>query len=200
MLAERTGNLRGVQRDWTGLSVGSVTIVWNSDSTQGKRPELGSGRRAPAKPGRKPKTESRASEIRQKLLAWKQAPQSQRISLRALAVQLGTSHQLLSVYLKGLYNWQKKDFERRAKAIRTIAWAEKRHMTAWEQSQVKSLEEAASRCMMESVLVSTLKRYEAELRKWETRDSLTRSELKFVRIIAQHGVPIAQKLLKKHQI
>jgi len=41
----------------------------------------------PVKPerGRKPKEESRAEELRQALLAWKQTPEDLRPSLRALA-------------------------------------------------------------------------------------------------------------------
>src|ERR1700730_1729737 len=47
--------------------------------------------------GRKPKQESRSAELRQKLIEWKQTPESSRPSLRALARELGTSHQLLTV-------------------------------------------------------------------------------------------------------
>lgn len=68
-------------------------------------------------------------------------------------------------------------------------------MTPWEESQVKALEGAAFRCMMESVLASALKRYEAQSRE-KKRGSLTRNELRFVKMLAQHGVPMAQKLLK----
>lgn len=50
--------------------------------------------------GRKPKWESRALEFYGRLARWKQSPESSRPSLRALARELGTSHQLLSHYLK----------------------------------------------------------------------------------------------------
>lgn len=123
--------------------------------------------------GRKPSSESRSAEIRQRLLEWKQTPEWQRISLRELAVELGTSHQLLSVYLKGLNNWQERDYERRAEAIRNLAKAENRYLTPWEESQAKALEGAAFRCMVESLLASALKRYSTELREWEQKSSLT---------------------------
>lgn len=55
-----------------------------------------------ARRGRKPAGESRAAEIRARLAAWKQTPEQERISLRTLAAELGTSHQLLSFYLRGL--------------------------------------------------------------------------------------------------
>jgi hypothetical protein len=59
--------------------------------------------------GRKTKQESRADEFRQRLLAWKQIPESLRPSLRELARELGTSHQLLEHYLGGLEKWQHKE-------------------------------------------------------------------------------------------
>ena len=52
--------------------------------------------------GRKPKTESRADEFRQRLVIWKHTPEFSRPSLRELARQLGTSHQMLNHLLKGL--------------------------------------------------------------------------------------------------
>jgi hypothetical protein len=110
-------------------------------------------------------------------------------------VQLGTSHQLLSFYSKGLNDWQKKDYQRRAKAIRDHAAAENRFMTAWEESQVKALERAAFCCMIDSVLQSTLKRLEGSARA----GTLSRRELRVVNFLAQRGVLIAQKILKKRQ-
>ncbi len=151
------------------------------------------------KRGRKPASESRAAEIRAKLLAWKQTPEPQKSSLRTLAARLGTSHQLLSVYLKGLNNWQKKDYQNRAATIRNLARAENRDMTSWEQSQVATLERLSFRCAIESVLTSTLKQYEAEFQEKE-RTGLTRNELKIVRMLAQHGSRMAQKLIEKRQI
>ena len=47
--------------------------------------------------GRKPKQESRSAEFRQILMAWKQTPEALRPSLRELARELGTSHQLLAL-------------------------------------------------------------------------------------------------------
>jgi hypothetical protein len=65
--------------------------------------------------GRKIKQESRAAELRWKLVAWKQTPESSRPSLRALACELGTSHQLLSHYLDGLEQWEYNERYRNAK-------------------------------------------------------------------------------------
>jgi hypothetical protein len=58
------------------------------------------------KRGRKPARESRAPEIRARLTEWKQTPKSFRSSLRTLAAEMGTSHQLLSFYLQRLEKWQ----------------------------------------------------------------------------------------------
>jgi hypothetical protein len=73
--------------------------------------------------GRKPKQEPRAAEFRRRLIQWKQTPESSRLSLRALACELGTSHQLLAFYLKRLEKWQAKEYFHQATEIRTRAHA-----------------------------------------------------------------------------
>ena len=146
---------------------------------------------AKVKRGRKPGGESRAASIRARLVTWRRDPESQRVSLRALAAELGTSHQLLSFYLRGLDDWQRKDYERQAGEIRDQADAENRLMTPWEESQVRSLEREAYLLMIDSVLQPTLKRLEA--------GTLSGRELKVVNFLAQRGVPIAQKILEKHR-
>ena len=57
--------------------------------------------------GRKPKAESRSEELRQALVAWQQMPEGKRPSLRQLARERGTSHQLLSHLLEGLEGWRR---------------------------------------------------------------------------------------------
>lgn len=81
-----------------------------------------------ARRGPKPAGESRAAEIRARLMAWKQTPEQERISLRALAAELGTSHQLLSFYLRGWDKWQIKQTPERAKT-------ENRFLTAEEEAR-----------------------------------------------------------------
>ena len=76
--------------------------------------------------GRKPKAESHAAEIRAKLAAWKQTPEYLRPSLRDLARQMGTSHQLLAHYLRRLEKWQAKECEDKARRLRARAEAENR--------------------------------------------------------------------------
>jgi hypothetical protein len=151
------------------------------------------------KRGRKAASESRSTEIRARLLIWKVTPAPKRSSLRALAAELGTSHQLLSVYLNGLNDWQKVNYRRRADAIRAHAETENRDLTLFEQSQISGLERAAFRCMMDSLLTSSLKRYESEFRRRKIL-KLTRHALKLFTMLAQHGFPRAQKLLEKHRI
>jgi len=73
--------------------------------------------------GRKPKEESQAAELCQRLLIWKQVPESSRTSLRALARNLGVSHQLLRHYVKRLDKWQAEEYWRRARLIRAHAMA-----------------------------------------------------------------------------
>jgi hypothetical protein len=95
--------------------------------------------------------------------------------------------------LKGLNDWQNKDYERRAKAIRDRADAENRSMTPWEESQMKALEHAAFCCMLESVFQPTWKRLEAGAKA----GTLSKQELKLITLLAQGGAPIDQKILQK---
>jgi len=96
--------------------------------------------------GRKPQQESRAEELRQRLIAWKQTPVRSRPSVRALAAELGTSHQLLKHYLDGLEKWKRdKDLERirasaKAKGVPVTLELEKSYL-AW----VKNIEEQQAR-------------------------------------------------------
>ncbi len=121
--------------------------------------------------GRKPKQESRAAEFRHRLIAWKQTPESLRPSLRALACELGTSHQLLKHYLDGLEEWQYEERYRRAKKqseeIPARAKAENRKMTMRESlaarvtpvllDQIESIRQDAKRGSLNPYQVETLK-------------------------------------------
>jgi hypothetical protein len=86
------------------------------------------------------KHESRARELRQRLILWKQAPKSSRPTLRALGRELGEHHQLLGYYLDGLEEWECEERCRRAremahkkaKEIQARAKAENRQMTMQE--------------------------------------------------------------------
>jgi hypothetical protein len=148
------------------------------------------------KRGRKAIGESQASAIRTRLVSWRQTPETSRISLRALASELGTSHQLLAFYLRGLDKWQKTEYQRLAKAIRDRARAENRYMTPWERSQEITLERSALVCMMDEILAPTLKQLEADAKA----GALSKQALKMVVFLARRGVPIAQKILEKRQI
>ena len=78
------------------------------------------------KVGRKHLDQSRANEIRARLTEWKQLLESSRSSLRALARELGTSHQLLGHYLRHWEVWQAKEYQRQANELRRRARAETR--------------------------------------------------------------------------
>jgi hypothetical protein len=110
--------------------------------------------------GRKPKAKSRAAEIRQRLLAWKQIPEALRPSLRELASQLGTSHQLLTHYLQGLDRWQVTEQAKAAReqsiAIRTRAESQSRPLDQIEESAVKFHNLAASWLSIEATLLKNL--------------------------------------------
>jgi DNA-binding transcriptional MocR family regulator len=137
--------------------------------------------------GRKPKQESRAREIRARLLVWKQSPESLRPSLRALAAETGVSHQLLSFYLKGLEEWQYKERYRRAKEeaeeIRGRAKAENREMTLRE-------------CVHAIVTPGLLDQIE-RIRQDAKRGPLHRAQFRMLKLLAKQGFPGAQDVLQK---
>jgi hypothetical protein len=137
--------------------------------------------------GRKPARESRAAEFRQGLIAWQQIPESSRPSLRALACQLGTSHQLLQHYLDGLEEWQYKERCRRAKEkaeeIQARAKAEGREMTIRE-------------CINSIVTPGLLDQIES-MRQDFKRGPLDPHQLKMLKVFAKN-FPEAQELLQKH--
>ena len=117
---------------------------------------------AQGKCGRKPTSQSRATEFRRELIAWKQTPESSRPSLRALACELGTSHQLLTFYLKGLGKWQAKEYWRQAREIRTRAKAENRVLTQWEEQQAHACDRAGVGAMVHSILLDDIERMKEE--------------------------------------
>jgi hypothetical protein len=88
--------------------------------------------------GRKPAHESRATEFRHSLTAWQRTPESSRPSLRALARALGTSHQLLTFYLKRLDQWQANEYWRQVREIRARVRTENRLLTPWEEQQARA--------------------------------------------------------------
>jgi hypothetical protein len=71
---------------------------------------------SPRRGGRKPADESRAEELRERLLKWSYFPASARPSLRVLAKALQTSHQLLSHLLVGLEEWEREKASARIRA------------------------------------------------------------------------------------
>ena len=109
--------------------------------------------------GRKPKTESRAAEFRQRLVTWKQTPEPLRPSLRALARELGTTHQLLSHYLDGLEEWRLgKELQQfranaRAKGVTVTPALEKRYLAWLAKIEARQARGAArmARCVSKHV-------------------------------------------------
>lgn len=138
----------------------------SEDSGRGSRPVR----------GRKPAQESRATEFRRKLMEWKQTPQSSRPSLRALAGELGTSHQLLSFHLKHLDRWQAKEYWHQAREIRARANAEGRPLTQWEDQQARAYDRAGLRITTGQILGDCIERMKMESerrpRSWQEIKSL----------------------------
>lgn len=106
--------------------------------------------------GRKPASESRAAEFRERLAAWNRTPGWPRPSLRALARKLGTSHQLLSHYLKAWDKWEWQECRRRATEIRYRAHSENRPLTPYETSQADAYQHEGTQALYRSVVKTGL--------------------------------------------
>jgi len=119
-------------------------------------------------------------------------PEFSRPSLRALACELGTSHQLLGFYLKNLHKWQSKEYWRRAKEIRAQANAEDRALTQQEEQQVYAYNRAAIRAIAAPMLRQDIKRIKEE----SERRPLCRQEIKALKVLARQ-FPEAQEVLQK---
>jgi hypothetical protein len=147
--------------------------------------------------GKKPKQESRSTEFRRSLIAWKQIPESQRPSLRTLACEFGTSHQLLSHLLNGLEKWQEDERYREAKnrctEIRSRAENEKRPLSRLEEEQIRASDRASARALLGSILLNQIEKIKREA----TRGPLNRLQFKMVMIFAKQGFPGAEELLLK---
>jgi hypothetical protein len=147
--------------------------------------------------GRKPNRESRSAEFRRGLIAWKQIPESQRPSLRALACELGTSHQLLSHLLVGLEKWQGKERYRqaknRSKEIRSRAEVEKRPLSRLEEEQIRASDRASTRALIDSILLNKIE----SIKRKAKRGLLNSHYIKMLKVFARNGFPEAEELLQK---
>jgi hypothetical protein len=133
----------------------------------------------------------KADEIKGRLVAWQQTPESQRPSLRALAAGMGVSHQLLSHHLKGLDDWRikqrKLELDRQSAAIRERAQNENRPLTADEDAQLRAI-------FMEHLRVVT------DPLAWKAIERAAPSNkriAKFVLSRARRGDPRAQEIVDK---
>jgi hypothetical protein len=151
---------------------------------------------APRTRGRKTRQESRSAEFRQRLLIWKQTPEGCRPSLRTLARQMGTSHQLLGHYLIGLEKWRYKELCRRAKAqsdaICARAVAENRGFTPLEEQQIRTCDRTIVQSLVTPYLLDLFDRIKREAK----RGPLDRCQFKTLEMFARRNYPGAQELLQ----
>jgi hypothetical protein len=162
----------------------------------GRSPTL---REAARKRGRKRVGESRASEIRTRLVEWKLIPEPVRISLRALAVEIGTSHQLLSFYLRGLNRWQAWEYRRKANDIRARAEGEGRAMTNAEQAQALACDKRGVYLIdeaLDDILSQTVSSCLIEVKRGT---KLPPSMLSVMRTLARKGDRKAQEVVRVHE-
>ena len=115
--------------------------------------------------GRKRKEDSRATELRQRLVVWQQTPESMRPPLRALARELGTSHALLQHYLRNLGMWEARESWKRSAEIRARATAEGRVLAPWEREQARALDYRGGRLFAVAAFSDSIRRYEQEMER-----------------------------------
>jgi hypothetical protein len=150
--------------------------------------------------GRKLASESRAAEIRARLLGWKRMPETQRMSLRKLAAELGTSHQLLCCYLRGLDEWHRKEqsneWERLAQEISDRAATEQRPLKPWEQTRITAYRRSL-RILLDSVINRAAERVTREMQK-ALKDGNVTEALNLAKLLSRMGSAEAQQLLQMH--
>ena len=146
--------------------------------------------------GRLPKQDSRADEIRERLLAWEEEPESARPSLRSLARDLGTSHQLLNHYLEGLGVWQAKrqceEYCRLKDEIEAREKAEHRWCTAQEDPRVGIY----GRKWVDQMLVVAMEKTLSRWRRQARKKNLTTKQIKVLDGLASMGHKGARKILQ----
>lgn len=121
-------------------------------------------------------------------------PESQRQSLRALATQIGISHQLLSFYLRQWDEWQSREYRRKSREIRAHAKSESRPLTPGEQAQIVAYERAALCSLADSVLSDLLRRLQTKAKLGK----LSRVEFQMAKQLARRGFRKAQEVLQVH--
>jgi hypothetical protein len=153
------------------------------------------GPSATARAGRKRAGESRAAEIRARLAAWRRTPEMQRGSLRALACEMGCSHQLLGFYLRNWDRWQGRECMRESNEIQARANAENRELTAAEWAQIIDYRRASLRCSLRAGMDDKLRKIETEA--WAASFVLPKGTIWVVREVARMGVSRAQAILQR---
>jgi hypothetical protein len=141
--------------------------------------------------GRKTKQESRAAEFRERLVVWKRTPESLRPSLRALARELSTSHQLLQHYLDGLEEWEFKERYQRAKEK-----AQKKAVEIRARAEAEGREMTMRECL-DAMVTPGLHDQIERIRQDARRGPLHPAQFKIVKLWAKQGFPGAQEVVQK---
>jgi hypothetical protein len=132
-------------------------------------------------------------EFRERLAAFKRTPVRLRQSLRAVARELGTSHQLLSHYLNTWDKCEGKEYKRRALQIRAGARAEERDLTPSEEAQARAYDRAAFQAILTSAADSELSKM---LKRVRAGVALSKHEIRFANMLARKGFPKAHKIIQ----
>jgi hypothetical protein len=117
--------------------------------------------------------------------------------VRAVARELGTSHQLLSHYLNTWDKWEGKEYKRHALQIRARAWAENRDLTPLEDAQATAYGRAAIQAILTSAYLRAADSGLNEvLKRARAGVALSKHEIRFVNLLARKGFPMAHKIIQ----
>lgn len=147
------------------------------------------------KRGRKPEDWSRTTDIYVALIAWKHAPEPEKMSLRELAGKIGISHQLLSYYLKRLSSWSPRSgspYDRVAVRFEREAERETDPLRRLElKRQARFCNRQATSLMVNSMMKSVAAGFRDDLReKVEAGRSLSKKEIQLAKIYERQGFPV----------
>jgi hypothetical protein len=148
---------------------------------------------APSKAGRKRLCESRAFEIRSKLQEWRLTPAAEKTSLRALAIEMGTSHQLLAFYLRRQGLWESEQYGGMVQQICDRASAERRQISNDERARIYTYTRAATSSLADFAVADNLRKLRAVSREGRP---LHRVHVRMAKLLVRTGCEEALDILK----
>lgn len=118
---------------------------------------------------------------------------AQRASLRALAAELSTSHQLLAFYLRRQGKWESRQYRKMAQQICDWARAENRQITNDEQARINAYSRAAMFSLADFAVAEMLRKVRQVSREGRP---LRRMYVRMAKLLVRAGCAEALDILK----